>query len=183
MQYKPVIARYHPSACIIWLDAHPDLNTPEVTTTGYLGGLALAAPTGLWDSGLGAGLGLEQIVLVGQRDLDPYEQEIIDRHGIPHIKPQGNLVAELRSAIAGRSFYVHLDCDVLNPRIVPTDYVLEGGLTLDDLHACCKVIADHECIGIEIAEFQNAWEQGGALVSPDPLLDAVAPLLAASSLS
>jgi len=66
------------------------LNTPDVTTTGYLGGLALAGPAGLWDSGLGSGLKLDQIVLVGQRDLDPYEQELIDRYGIPHVRRMAN---------------------------------------------------------------------------------------------
>jgi arginase len=176
----PAVARHHPSACIVWFDSHADLNTPEVTTTGYLGGLAFAAPVGLWDSGLGAGLALDQIVLVGQRDLDPFEQELIDRYGIPYIKPQGDIAAELRSAIAGRPVYMHLDCDVLNPGIVPTDYAHEGGLSLEDLRVCCEVIAGHDFIGIEIAEFQNAWEQGGKAVSPDPLLDALAPLLAAA---
>lgn len=177
----PVIARHHPKACIVWLDSHADLNTPEVSSSGYLGGLALAAPAGLWESGLGAGLGLDQIVLVGQRDLDPFEQELIARRSIPHIKPQGDLKNEIRTAIAGRPVYVHLDCDVLNPGIVPTDYVHEGGLSLDDLRACCEVIVKHEFVGIEIAEFQNAWEQGGDPVSPDPLLDVLAPLLAVQS--
>jgi arginase len=177
----PVVAKYHPSACVVWFDSHADLNTPEVTTTGYLGGLALAAPVGLWDSGLGAGLGLDKIVLVGQRDLDPYEQDLIDRNRIPHIRPQGDFVSELRAAIAARPVYVHLDCDVLNPGIVPTDYVHEGGLSLDDLRACCEVIAEHEFVGIEIAEFQNAWEPGGTPVSPQPLLDALEPLLSKES--
>lgn len=175
----PVVAKHHPSACIIWFDAHADLNTPEVTVTGYLGGLAFAAPAGMWDSGLGAGLRLDQIVLVGPRDLDPFEQDLIDRHGIPHIKPGNSLAQELRSAIAGRPVYMHLDCDVLNPGIVPTDYVHDGGLSLDDMRVCCEVIAEHEFLGIEIAEFQNAWEPGGDVVCPDPLLDALEPLLVA----
>jgi len=177
----PAVARHHPSACILWFDAHADLNTPKATTTGYLGGLALAAPSGLWDSGLGAGLELDQILLVGQRDLESFEQDLMTTHGIPHIEPGKDLVAELRTAIAGRPVYVHLDCDVLDPGIVPTDYVHEGGLSLDDLRACCEMIAAHEFVGIEIAEFQNAWEKNGEPVSPEPLLQALASLLAFSS--
>ncbi|MCC5960111.1 MAG: arginase family protein [Rhodobacteraceae bacterium] len=174
----PAVARHHPSACIVWFDAHADLNTPDATTTGYLGGLALAGPLGMWDTGLGAGLTMDQIVLVGQRDLDPFEQDLINRPHIPHIQPQQGLGAKLRAAIAGRAVYMHLDCDVLNPGIVPTDYAVEDGLSLDDLRACCDVIAEHQFIGMEIAEFQNAWVQNGDPVSPDPLLDALAPLLA-----
>ena len=39
----PVVARYHPDALVVWFDAHGDLNTPESTTTDYLGGLAYPA--------------------------------------------------------------------------------------------------------------------------------------------
>ena len=51
----PVVARYHPDALVVWFDAHGDLNTPESTTTDYLGGLALSGPVGMWESGLGSG--------------------------------------------------------------------------------------------------------------------------------
>jgi arginase len=173
----PAVARHHPTACVVWFDAHADLNTPASTTSGYLGGLALSGPVGLWDSGLGAGLGLDRVVLVGQRSIDPYERELIARRGIPHVTAERDLAGDLRRAIAGRPVYVHLDCDVLDPGIVPTDYVHENGLTLDDLRRCCEVIADHERVGIEIAEFQNSWEPGGEPVSPEPLLDALEPLL------
>jgi len=177
----PAVAKHRPGACIVWFDAHGDLNPPEASPTGYLGGLALAGPLGLWTSGLGAGLGLDQVVLVGQRDLDPYELDLIAKHGIPHIKPGADLVNDLRTAIAGRPVYVHFDCDVLEPGIVPTDYQCEGGLSLEDVRACCEVIAEQDFVGIEIAEFQNAWDADGPPVSPGALLDALQPVLAAGS--
>ncbi|OMP95542.1 arginase family protein [Raoultella terrigena] len=173
----PAVAKHHPECCIVWFDSHADLNTPDATETGYLGGLALAGPAGLWDSGLGKGLTLDQIVLVGQRDLDSFELELIEANNIPHIKPGENIAVGLKQAIAGRAVYVHLDCDVLNPGIVPTDYVHEGGLSLEDLKACCDVIAAGSFVGIEIAEFQNSWEPSGDPVSPSALLDALSPLL------
>jgi arginase len=177
----PAVARHCPSVCVVWFDAHADLNTPEATLSGYLGGLALAGPAGLWSSGLGAGLTLDQIVLVGARDLDPFEQALIDQHRIPVVRPDGDLAAALRKAIAGRPVYVHLDCDVLDPGIVPTDFVVPGGLSLDDLRTCAVVIAEHEFVGIEIAEFQSEWEAGGEVASPDLVLDALAPLLGAGA--
>lgn len=177
MATLPVAVRHHPTACIVWFDSHADLNTPATTTTGYLGGLALSAAAGLWDSGLGAGLSLDQIVLVGQRALDPAEQDLINKYAIPHIKPNSDFASDLRKAIAGRPVYMHLDCDVLNPGIVPTDYVNDGGMSLDDLRTCAAVIAEHDFLGLEIAEFQYTWHPGGPAVSPTPLLDALAPLL------
>ncbi|MEJ5083773.1 hypothetical protein [Ochrobactrum sp. MYb379] len=79
--------------------------------------------------------------------------------------------------MGGRPVYVHLNCDVLNPGVVPTDYVHEGGFSLNDLSICCDVIAGYPFIGIEIAGFQNSWETGGEPVSPNLLLDALEALL------
>lgn len=175
----PVVAKYHPGVCVVWFDAHADLNTPDISASGYLGGMALAGPLGLWDSGLGDGLKPDQIVLVGQRDIDPCESVLITRHNITCIKPGEGLADRLQQAIAGRAVYVHLDCDVLEPGIVPTDYAIEGGLTLTELRACCEVIAAHSFAGIEIAEFQHSWQGQEDAVLPNPLLEALAPLIKA----
>ncbi|MBA8880906.1 arginase family protein [Phyllobacterium myrsinacearum] len=173
----PVVAQHRPDAVIVWYDAHADLNTPETTTSGYLGGLALGGAVGLWNSGLGHSLDLYKVILVGVRDLDPPEQQLIDDGKVALIEPQDGMVDKLRAAISGRPVYVHLDCDVLNPGIVPTDYSHEGGIDLDQLNKLCTVMAESEVIGLEIAELQNAWESNGAAISPDALLDAVEPLI------
>lgn len=173
----PAVARHRPDACVVWFDAHADLNTPDSTATGYLGGLALSGPAGLWDSGLGDGLGLGAIVLAGQRDLDGFEEALIAAGRVRHVAPGAALPARLREAIAGRPVYMHLDCDVLEPGIVPTEYAHPGGLSLADLRQACEVIAEHEVIGVEIAEFQQAWQPDGPAVSPAPLLDALTPAI------
>ncbi|MES2163086.1 MAG: arginase family protein [Pseudomonadota bacterium] len=175
----PVVARYRPDACVVWFDAHADLNTPSTTGSGYLGGMALSGPAGLWDSGLGAGLALSNVVLVGQRSLDPSEANLIASGAVTHVAPGPELADRLRAAVGGRAVYMHLDCDVLNPGIVPTDYVHEDGLSLEDLRAACAVLAESEMIGVEIAEFQDAWEEGGEPVSPAALIAALAPVLKA----
>ena len=58
LRILPVVAKYRNDACVIWFDAHADLNTPESSTTGFLGSLALSGPVGLWGSGLGIGIGV-----------------------------------------------------------------------------------------------------------------------------
>ncbi|MCP1438174.1 arginase family enzyme [Erwinia persicina] len=173
----PALAQHYPDACLVWFDAHADLNTPASSTSGFLGGLALAGPLGLWDTGLGSGIRMEQVVLVGQRDLDPFEVNLIEQHNISCLPPGEDLPDRLRKAVAGRAVYVHLDCDVLAPGTVPTDYQSEGGLTLAELTACCKVLACSSLIGIEIAELQNAWQPEGPPVSPEKLVAALMPLL------
>lgn len=173
----PVIARQRPDAVVVWFDSHGDLNTPESTTTGYLGGLALSGPAGLWDSGLGQGLDLANIILVGVRDLDLAEQALIDSGAVRAVRVRPDMAAELRATIAGRPVYVHLDCDVLEPGIVPTDYSHAGGLDLVQLHGLCAVMAESEVVGVEIAELQIAFLPGGPAISSKPLMAALKPLI------
>lgn len=173
----PVVAKHRPDAVVVWFDAHADLNTPETSTTGYLGGMAISGAAGLWKSALGTELDLANVILVGVRDVDSAEQVLIDGGPVRAIPADDDLERALKAAISDRPVYIHLDCDVLNPGIVPTDYQVEGGLSLASLHDAMKILAQNEIVGFEIAEFQNAWEVGGPPISPWQLLDAVNPVI------
>jgi len=172
----PVVGQFRPDAKVLWFDSHADLNTPEVTPTGYLGGLALSGPAGLWESGLGSGIDLDKVILVGCRDLDAYEIELIEAGRVHLVRPGPDAAAQLRDLIAGTPVYFHLDCDVLDPGIVPTDYVHAGGFSLAELTRLAAVVAESEIVGCEIGELQVSWTDGGAAVSPIPLLDSLQPI-------
>ena len=152
----PIVMRHRPDACVVWFDAHADLNTPSTTPSSYLGGMALAGVTGLWNSGFGAGLDLSQVILVGTREIDAPEQAVLDTHHVTVVPVQEGVAGALARAVAGRPTYVHLDCDVLEPGLVPTDYAVQGGLSLAQLREACAAIAMENVVGIEIAEFEYA---------------------------
>lgn len=173
----PVVVRHHPDALLVWFDAHADSNLPNNSASGYLGGLVLTGAAGLWPTGLPSGLQLHNVVLVGARDIDPAEQALIDEGVLRLVKPGNMLASRLAAAIADRPVYVHLDCDVLEPGIVPTEYQVEGGLTLADLQLAVATLAKNEVIGLEISEFQASWPDSGIEAAVDPLLDALSPLL------
>ncbi|MEO8018076.1 MAG: arginase family protein [Pseudomonadota bacterium] len=172
----PVIAQRHPEACVVWFDAHGDSNLPNSHAVPYLGGMVITGAAGHWDSGLGAGLKLSNVVLVGARDLDPHEKELIASGQLKIVEVGPNLAQRLAAAVGTRDVYVHLDCDVLEPGIVPLEYQVAGGLTLEDLRACATVLAQRKVIGIEVAEFESEWLDGRP-ASADRLVDALAPLL------
>jgi arginase family enzyme len=172
----PVIATRHPDACIVWFDAHGDSNLPSSNAVPYLGGMVLTGAAGHWDSGLGAGLSLSNVVLVGARDLDPHEKELIAAGHLKVVEKGPNLASRLSAAVGMRDVYVHLDCDVLEPGIVPIEYQVSGGLSLEDLRACAAVLAKRNVIGVEIAEFESEWLDGRP-ASPDRVVDAISPLL------
>lgn len=175
----PVVARHHPDALVVWFDAHGDINTPESSTTGFLGGLALSGPMGLWDSGLGSGIVPANVVLGGARDLDPFEQRLIDEGVVRHVAVGPGMLDDLDAAVGDNPVYFHLDCDVLEPGLVPTDYRVPNGLSFDELAAVASRLADNPVVGVEVAEFEGAWAETGDPGNPQPLLDALSPLVGA----
>jgi arginase len=173
----PVVARHHPDALVVWFDAHGDINTPEASTTAFLGGLALSGPMGLWDSGFGSGIAPANVVLGGARDLDPFERRLIDEGVVRHVPVGPGLLDDLDAAVGDRPVYFHLDCDVLEPGLVPTDYRVPNGLGFAELAGVANRLAKNDVVGVEVAEFEGTWANTGATGDPRPLLDALSPLV------
>lgn len=116
---------------MLWLDAHPDLNTPETTRSGSLGGMPVAVATGRalqvmrLDATLDPPLPDRHIVMGGVRLTDPLEQHLLDTSMIeqvnvddlrgmtPAVWAQMDRLSRLVDKI-----YVHIDMDVLDPREV-----------------------------------------------------------------
>lgn len=73
--------------------------------------------------------------------------------------------------------YFHLDCDVLEPGTVPTDYRVPYGLTFGDLAAVAQRLSHNQIVGIEIAEFEAAASPTDETNYAGALLDALAPML------
>ncbi|HKQ79118.1 MAG TPA: arginase family protein [Blastocatellia bacterium] len=116
---------------MLWLDAHPDFNTPETTRSGSLGGMPVAVATGRalqrlrLDARLDPPLSDRHIVMGGVRLTDPLEQNLLDqsfieqlsvddlRNMTPAVFAQLDRLSRLTDKI-----YVHIDMDVLDPREV-----------------------------------------------------------------
>lgn len=174
----PVVARRRPDAVVVWFDGHADLNTPQSSTTDFLGGLALAGPLGLWDSGLGAGLTSDRTFLAGSRDLDPSERELVDAGRVGLVPVGPGFAERLAQTVAGRPVYVHIDCDVLEPGSVPTDYAVPDGLTLAELADALARLATGEVVGLEVAELEASASPVDTEAAAQRLVSAVLPLLA-----
>jgi arginase len=116
---------------MLWLDAHPDFNTPETTRSGSLGGMPVAVATGRalqrmrLDAKLDPPLSDRQVVMGGVRLTDPLEQHLLDesrieqvsvddlRRGTPAVFQQLDRLARENDKL-----YIHIDMDVLDPREV-----------------------------------------------------------------
>jgi arginase len=129
---------------VVWFDAHGDFNTPESTVTGFLDGMALAMLTGRCWSQLTGGVPRFRPVaesatcLVGARDLDPLEMEMLAgsavRLIIPADVPSGLAPALGSVRPTAKRAYVHVDLDVLDPiEGCANEFSVPGGLRLEEL--------------------------------------------------
>ena len=130
---------------VIWIDAHGDMNWPEVSPSGRVHGMPLGASLGrglqeLTDIGLNPELRPEDVYLIGVRSLDFAERDWI-REGkltcitMSEIDDVG-LDASVERIIQriGRSgadaVHISFDVDVLDPLVMPgTGSLSVGGLT------------------------------------------------------
>jgi arginase len=116
---------------MLWLDAHPDFNTPETTRSGSLGGMPVAVATGRalqgmrLDAHLDPPLSDRHIVMGGVRLTDPLEQHLLDQSFIEHLTVDDlrNMTPAVFAQMDRLSrltdkIYVHIDMDVLDPREV-----------------------------------------------------------------
>jgi arginase len=113
---------------LIWIDAHADFNTPETSMSGMLGGMPVAIAAGMCltrlrqKSGLDPALPTKYITMTGLRDVDPLEQELLDRSqcefiSVDDIKSLSSNIKTQVDRLAGLTdlIYIHIDMDVLDP--------------------------------------------------------------------
>jgi arginase len=139
---------------MLWLDAHPDFNTPETTRSGSLGGMPVAVATGRalqrmrLDAHLDPPLADSLVVMAGVRLTDPLEQELLSASGIQqlsvddlrHLTPA--VFAQLdRLSRNSDKIYIHIDMDVLDPReVMSHQNKVAGGPSSEQLAALFEQI-------------------------------------------
>ncbi|WP_274651587.1 arginase [Paenibacillus humicola] len=147
---------------VLWIDAHADLNTPETTPSGNIHGMALAASLGIGDprfTGVGGAspkLQPERVVLVGVRELDDGEKQLIREQGIScftmhDIDKQGMarvMEMAIRIAASGSDgVHVSFDIDSVDPGEAPgTGTPVRGGLNYREAHLAMEMLADAEIV-------------------------------------
>ncbi|MHB8586237.1 MAG: arginase [Thermoplasmatota archaeon] len=143
---------------IIWVDAHADFNTTDTTETGNIHGMPLAAIAGIGDPRL-VDMGKvspkvkpTNVVLVGVRDVDRAESELLKKAGISiftmrEIDERGiRRVMEdaLQIACNGvERLHVSLDMDAVDPQEAPgVGTPVPGGLTYREAHLAMEMVAE-----------------------------------------
>ncbi|MFQ5503218.1 MAG: arginase, partial [Planctomycetota bacterium] len=154
---------------LLWVDAHADMNTPESSPSGNVHGMPLAVCLGLGPSeltelgGFEPKVGRENVVLLGIRNLDEVEKEIvrrskvhaftmrdIDKRGLADVMQEA--LEYLTHGTAG--YHVSFDVDGIDPSVAPgVGTTVRGGLTFREAHLLMEMVADGgDALSFEVTE-------------------------------
>ncbi|WP_369934928.1 arginase [Xanthomonas tesorieronis] len=153
---------------VLWLDAHSDFNTSEVTPSGNVHGMPVACLCGLGPQALtelgGAAPALrpDQVRQIGIRSVDPDEKRLIKQHRIDvydmrYIDEMGmkrTMEAALDGLDADTHLHVSFDVDFLDPSIAPgVGTTVPGGPNYREAQLVMEMIADSGRMGsLDIVE-------------------------------
>lgn len=124
---------YYDNLGLIWIDAHPDINTDKTTTTGNIHGMPVAALLGKGHKGLTSifsdkiKVKPEHVVMLGLRDIDPPEAVILKELNIKYYTYEDmkhiGIEECIRESVAYLSelsnVHISFDIDVMNPKLLP----------------------------------------------------------------
>lgn len=147
----------HRKIGLIWLDAHGDFNVPSTSPSGNIHGMVLSALSGYGDPRL-AGLGgfqpkvaAEHVALIGVRELDRGERELLAQSGVAvftmHDVDRAGLAQVIEAALARtegdlEGFHLSLDLDVVDPLQAPgVGTPVLGGLSYRETHLAMELMA------------------------------------------
>jgi len=153
----------------LWIDAHADMNTPESSPSGNVHGMPFAVALGQGPEcltrifGIAPKLRPENCALIGVRDLDARERDIVRDSGVHaftmrDVDEQGmHKVVDKAMSVACQDtagFVVSFDMDVVDPEEAPgVGTPVRGGITFREAHLAMEIIADSgKMVAFELVE-------------------------------
>lgn len=163
---------------VLWVDAHADFNTAELTPSGNIHGMPVACLaghgpqelTGL--AGFTPAVSTEEVRQVGLRSVDPGEKaflraegvEVFDMRFIDEIGMRRTMVRALAGVDADTHLHLSLDLDFVDPLEAPgVGTPVRGGATYREAQLCMEMIADTGRLGsIDLVELNPALDEHNA---------------------
>jgi arginase len=163
---------------LIWIDAHPDINTNKTTITGNIHGMPVAALLGMGEPSLTKFLSdhpkikPENIVMIGLRDIDAPEADFLRDLHIRYYTWQATRSIGLSVCIKEAVHYllhcnqVHIsfDIDSMDPKLMPGVSVpVAEGFTQEDVRMMIPYLLRHLPVAsMDIVEFNHAHDINNA---------------------
>ena len=159
---------------VLWLDAHADFNTNDLTPSGNIHGMPVACLCGLGPrplvemGGQVPALNPKWIRQIGIRSVDPGEKRLVHQTGLEvfdmrYIDEMGmrhTMELALATLDANTHLHVSFDVDFLDPDIAPgVGTTVPGGPTYREAQLCMEMIADTGRLGsLDVMELNPALD-------------------------
>lgn len=142
---------------VLWLDAHADFNTSQVTPSGNVHGMPVACLCGIGPDeltrlgGEAPAMRPDEIRQIGIRSVDPGEKQLIKQHGldvydmryIDEIGMRRVMEEALEGIDENTHLHVSFDVDFLDPSIAPgVGTTVPGGPNYREAQLVMEMIAD-----------------------------------------
>ena len=163
---------------VLWLDAHADFNTHDVTPSGNVHGMPVACVCGIGPDALTQlggskpALTPDMIRQIGIRSVDQGEKQLIKQYGLDvydmrHIDEVGmkrTMEAALEGIDDNTHLHVSFDVDFLDPSIAPgVGTTIPGGPNYREAQLVMEMIADTgRLASLDIMELNPALDNGNA---------------------
>jgi arginase len=145
---------------VVWIDTHPDINTPSTSHSGHLHGMPMAVATGIAApelpelcalAGRTPAVRAEDVCYLGIRDIDMAERRLIREHGIwtrtmeewsdDGIEAGLALALDHLTAQGVDAVHVSFDLDVLDPSVfMASSTTYPGGLTMREASRVVRLL-------------------------------------------
>ena len=161
---------------LIWFDAHADFNTPEISPSGNVHGMPMAAIMGYGAKELTHIFGFspkvqpEYAVMVGIREVDRDERELVKKSGVRVFTMKdidrrgiGAVMDDALSIVTNGTdgFAATLDADFLDPYESPgVATPVRGGADYREAHLAMEMLADtKKMVSFEITEINPILDE------------------------
>ena len=160
---------------VLWLDAHADFNTRELTPSGNFHGMPVACLCGMGPAaltqlgGITPAITPDQVRQIGIRSVDPGEKRLVQEHGldiydmryIDEVGMRRSMEEALEGVDANTHLHVSFDVDMLDPSIAPgTGTRVPGGVNYREAQLIMEMVADSGCLGsLDLVEINPALDR------------------------
>jgi arginase len=163
---------------VLWLDAHADFNTREITPSGNIHGMPVACLCGLGPDpltqlgGTSPAITPDQVRQIGIRSVDQGEKRLVKEHGldiydmryIDEVGMRRVMEEALEGVDADTHLHVSFDVDMLDPSIAPgTGTRVPGGVNYREAQLIMEMVADTGRLGsLDLVEVNPALDRRNA---------------------
>ena len=132
------LSKYKDDLLVIWIDAHPDLNTHKTSLSKNTHGMPVSGLLGLeplWINRQVPKLKPENLIYFGIRDIDDAEIEFINKLNIKYFLKMNDILDYLESMdLTNRKIHISFDIDSLDPYYISsTGTIAPNGLYLTEI--------------------------------------------------